>query len=449
MSVSLKFFVSMMLLSVVLLAATLGVSRWQFLTGFDAYVEQLEQGRLQRMANDLSEHYSLNETWGDDTPTVYFRLLWEVRPRGQRGRPRPHLQKERGAPHPTALFSKTGEFIAGDDLPSGRSVVVPVLWNGDEVGQLRSVPSGPPSRQAAQFSDRQAIVSWIVGLLAVFLAALTSLAFARAFARPITAGADAVQKLTDGDFSVHLASGSNDELGHLSRSINVLATILAKNRESQRRWIADVSHELRTPLAVLTAEIEALQDGVRKVTPDALDSLAQEAARIGRLVDDLYQLSVSDMGGLRYEFESVDLDECLDATVAALAPKDVDVEFISPGPTLVRGDSRRLEQLFRNLILNSMAYTDRPGQLRITVSHADGIDIDIEDSAPGVPEDMHQYLFDPLFRIEADRSRRTGGAGLGLAICRNIVDAHGGSITARPSDLGGLRVSIHLLKADL
>jgi two-component system sensor histidine kinase BaeS len=198
-------------------------------------------------------------------------------------------------------------------------------------------------------------------------------------------------------------------------------------------------------------------EGVRETTPEAVRSLHSEVMRLHRLVDDLHQLTLSDLGALTYRKESVHLVEVLadsvDACEADFDRKGITLDRDIPrglAPTPSFADRERLRQLFSNLLGNSLKYTDSGGRLVVRVRQADAmITVDLEDSAPGVPAGEIDRLFDRLYRVETSRSRTSGGAGLGLAICRNIVEAHGGTITASPSSLGGLlmRVSLPLEEA--
>jgi len=173
--------------------------------------------------------------------------------------------------------------------------------------------------------------------------------------------------------------------------------------------------------------------------------------RLNRLTDDLYQLSLSDQGALSYRKAAVDPLTILQADRDALSPefaaKHMTVNLIGQQepPLTLHADPDRLSQLFRNLLTNSMKYTDAGGRLDITVSRQEGtLVIEFADSAPGVPESALPHLFDRFYRVESSRSRNHGGAGLGLAICSNIVKAHRGSIRASASPLGGLLVRIEL-----
>jgi two-component system, OmpR family, sensor histidine kinase BaeS len=211
--------------------------------------------------------------------------------------------------------------------------------------------------------------------------------------------------------------------------------------------MADVSHELRTPLAVLRAQLEALEDGVRPLTRESLGALQAEVVSLGKLVEDLYQLALADIGALTYRKERIEIGEVLEQAAAPfaarLAERRLSMERKADPGLQVMADADRLAQAFRNLLENSARYTDPGGQVRIAARRdADRVVIDVEDSAPGVPADALPRLFDRFYRVEDSRSRANGGAGLGLAIVRSVVEAHGGTIDAGRSPLGGLRVSI-------
>jgi two-component system sensor histidine kinase BaeS len=213
--------------------------------------------------------------------------------------------------------------------------------------------------------------------------------------------------------------------------------------------MADISHELRTPLALLRGEIEAMQDGIRATDRAQLDKLHDTVLQFSRLVDDLYDLALTDAGALNYRKAVFDLAEVLQDAVAAAEPRlsqqklSLQCEIAPRLP--VFGDARRLRQVADNLLKNSRRYTDPDGEIRLTAWWAaKRIYLKIEDSAPGVDQATLSRLFDRFYRAEGSRARASGGAGLGLAICRNIIEAHQGDIVAKPSPLGGLQIVISL-----
>ena len=208
---------------------------------------------------------------------------------------------------------------------------------------------------------------------------------------------------------------------------------------------------MRTPLAILRGEIEAIQDGINQADAQTLASLHQEAVHLERLVNDLYDLSMSDNGALSYQKSRVNLTQVLQETLTVyhtvLQEKQLylDSQAIKPQAVWLQADSQRLHQLFKNLLENSLRYTDKPGTLQVaTYISPTYIEIVFQDSAPGVPPEALSRLFDRLYRVEGSRNRATGGAGIGLSICKNIVEAHQGSISAAPASLGGLAIRIKL-----
>lgn len=302
-----------------------------------------------------------------------------------------------------------------------------------------------------KFAERWQHILWSLALFSLPVTGLLSFLFARHLGKPIQALRNGTRQLTDGDYSLRMPLQGRDELGQLTHDFNKLAERLQQNEASRKQWIADIAHELRTPLAILRGEIEALQDGINQPDQQTLASLHQEATHLQRLVDDLYNLSMSDSGALSYRKEPLDIISLLRETLALhttqLQEQNLQTDTLGIGiePVLIQGDPQRLQQLFKNLLENSLRYTDKPGQLRISTHISNsGIDIRFEDSAPGVPDESLPQLFERLYRVESSRNRATGGAGIGLSICRNIVDAHEGTISATHSALGGLELLVHL-----
>jgi two-component system sensor histidine kinase BaeS len=352
------------------------------------------------------------------------------------------------------LDSNKRAIISRTEIPAG-SETKPLHFQGRVVGYLGLLPHGEISdERQLRFLKQQKNAFVLVAGVLVLLAAGLSLILAKRLIRPIRALAGATHDLASGRYNTRVPETSSDELGQLARDFNVLALTLEKNEQTRRQWVADISHELRTPLAVLRGEIEAIQDGIRQPTADSIRSLHGEVMRLNRLVDDLYQLSLSDLGALTCRKEELDLAELLTDVLAMYRDEFSDKGIritddipLKPEP-LVFGDPGRLHQLFANLLDNALKYTDSGGELAILLECREcQATIDFLDSSPGVPVNDLEKLFDRLFRVESSRSRKTGGAGLGLAICRNIVEAHSGNIVARHSPTGGLWIRITLPQA--
>src|SRR5690606_36622369 len=223
-----------------------------------------------------------------------------------------------------------------------------------------------------------------------------------------------------------------------------------QSEQARRRWVADISHELRTPLAVLQADIEALEDGVRPLDQQALGRLQQQTRRLTNLVNDLYDLSLTDIGALTYRKQSSDLLELLQELIVMMQPRfeNAGREFTAQLPSVdapVFGDPQRLHQLFLNRLQNSLNYTHAPGQGRMQMQReAEQLIITSEDTAPGADPSDHDKRCERLHRPGVPRTPATGGAGLGLTPCRNIVEAHERDIHIPDSELGGLTVTVTL-----
>jgi two-component system, OmpR family, sensor histidine kinase BaeS len=258
------------------------------------------------------------------------------------------------------------------------------------------------------------------------------------------------QRVAGGEFTARLALPEDAALQPLAVSVNAMAESLARLDGARRNWIAEISHELRTPLAGLVGEIEAMLDGVHPIDMAHVESLHRTCGRLTRLVDDLHELAMSYLRPLRCKFAPLDYAQLL----ADLSPyfisearkKGLELEVhCDTQQTTAIWDSARINQLLINLLSNSIAYTDAPGRIDVRVTPLDErVRIVIEDSAPGLSRDELAQVFEPLFRAEAARSRRSDGSGLGMKICRAIVDAHHGTIGVAGSALGGVLVRIEL-----
>jgi two-component system sensor histidine kinase BaeS len=220
---------------------------------------------------------------------------------------------------------------------------------------------------------------------------------------------------------------------------------------ARRRWIAEISHELRTPLTVLRGEIDALAEGIRPLTLEAVGSLREEALRLGAMVDDLHLLAMADLNALPCYFMECDalqltqrVQQRFDRRARAAG---IYLELTMPAENAlpVYWDSQRMEQVLANLLDNSLRYTDAPGRVRLTIQRQqERVLLLVDDSKPGVPAADLGRLFDPLYRSDSARGRHRAGSGLGLAICAALVRGHGGRITAAASELGGLSILVDM-----
>jgi two-component system sensor histidine kinase BaeS len=445
---------------------------WSFERGFERFIAARQQEQLDTLTARLADTFERDGGWQPlgQSPEAWVQVLLE-----SRHRPRPH-------PPPWERYARTGgtwppeiKATPSEDRPpplelrlmlldADRQVVVgrpdrvselslrPIRVGHATVGYLGVLP-GPTLEQIGElrFLEQQNEAFVLIALGMVALSAGLAWPLAHRMVRPLRAFTLASRELAAGRYETRIPVESRDELGQLARDFNDLALALEKNEHIRRQWVADISHELRTPLSVLRGEIEALQDGVRPLGRVAVDSLYADVMRLQRLVDDLYELSMSDLGALDYRKRQAEpaaiLIDDLEAFSREFRDKAIrlETENALSEPVTLSADPDRLSQLFRNLIRNTLRYTDPGGQLRVRVGReGKTLTLDFQDSAPGVPAADLPRMFERFFRGEASRSRAHGGAGLGLAICRNIVEAHGGRIAALPSPLGGVWVRVEL-----
>jgi len=477
-----KFGITHRLFLAILAAALLSllsmslIIQWSINRGFHRFVNDLEQNGLTRLAVVIEEKYSEKGSWDflRNDPGEWGRILAAALPDetlgppgGEVSPPPPDRPPDRGPspdagpppPHPPGgihmrffLLDEAKRPLVASAEINDHCQLKEIRHHNRIVGYLGLLPRREFSdERQLRFLKEQRSALALAAVSLLLVAGGLSLPLANRLVRPIRTLTEATGRLASGEFAVRVPVTSADELGQLARDFNSLALTLENNEQARRQWVADISHELRTPLAVLRGEIEALQDGIRKATPEAVTSLHGEVLRLSRLVDDLYQLSMSDIGAVTYRKEELDLSEVLGEALDLFRPEfarksiALRAELPSGREFPLFADRQRLRQLFTNLLENSLKYTDGGGALEVELERRDGHAlVHFRDSQPGVAKGELERLFERLYRVEGSRSRISGGAGLGLAICRNIVMAHEGGIEAFPSPLGGVWIRVDL-----
>ncbi len=485
-----KIFAAFLLTSFVVVVLMIGGMRYVVSRNFADYVNQTALDRLDALVEALATEYQRDQGWQQlkHRPEIWRNILRSVRPWREFGnRPPPETGEPAGPPLPRAhavhegtppgaedsrspleksaaplrrlprglsLFDDQKQHIAGwplrgaPDSYSLREITV----NGRIVGWLglykRESLSNP---LVVSFIKAQSLAFYAIGSGILLLAALVSFLLSKHLLAPIRQLTAGTRALTAFEFGAKIDVRTKDELGQLAADFNRMADTLKHFEAMRRQWIADISHELRTPLAILKGEIEALQDGVRNPTEENLASLQSEVNRLGKLVEDLHLLSLADTQNLLTRKDDIApldiLKEIITHYRSRLASRniDVDLELNIVRPVTLKGDADRLARLFINLLENTLRYTDSPGVLKIKALRTDSqLTISFEDTGPGVPPEAIGRLFDRLYRVDTSRSRELGGSGLGLAICKQIVEAHGGTIQAANASSGGLQIRIML-----
>lgn len=459
-----KILAVLILATTLAVAVTAGIVQWSIQRGFMQFVSEVEHDGVPRLVLALENEYAAAGSWEAlrSDPQRWRQLAasalysdavhtMELPPGGAAPPPPgmlpPHIARQFDR---RLLLADAGRRVIIGEGDMGDARIFPVRRNGDVIGYLGMLPQRQPSGDAQRHFLRQQYRTLLAAAgIVIAASALLSLFMARRMVRPLRDLALATRRLASGDYRARAPVASDDELGEVARDFNSMAQTLEKNEQTRRQWVADISHELRTPLTFLRSQVEALQDGIRQPTPESLAALHREVSRLGRLVDDLHQLSLSDIGAQTCRIADVALSRVIHQALSMFrtdfAGKEIALRVEAADDLAVSGDTERLLQLFANLIENSMKYTDPGGELSIRARRDGGwVVVDVQDSAPGVAEEELERLFERLYRVESSRCRATGGAGLGLAICRTIVGAHGGIITAQSSPLGGVWVRVEL-----
>ncbi|MFL6672565.1 MAG: ATP-binding protein [Massilia sp.] len=347
------------------------------------------------------------------------------------------------------LLDADGRYLAGRVPGHEANARRAITANGRTVGYLAVARVMRPSDAlAAAFLDQLKSSLWAIVVASLVLSALAAVILAAHFRKPIGRLAGGARALADGHFDTRLPVGRSDELGELAHSFNQLAQRLASMEQSRRQWVADTSHELRTPLSVLRAQLEAIEDGVRSADAGTVAAMLRQVLSLNKLIDQLYALARADVGALECQRQPLDLwalaIECGAAFADRLRAARLTLDTgPAPCPSLVAADPERMRQVFANLFENAVRYTAPGGQLALHArTHAGHLEIAVDDSAPGVPDEALQRLSERFYRADASRSRAQGGAGLGLALCQRILAAHDAHLAFSHSPLGGLRATV-------
>ncbi|MGJ8680308.1 ATP-binding protein [Paraglaciecola sp.] len=440
-----------------------GNNSWQNLEGNHSRFRQLISNQLKGSDFDSrqgrrppkrfdAELPDRNQSFRPDQP--------EYRP----GKPPPRGEK-RGPPPPEdgahyALLSFNKSLVAGKYLSELEYTTTPILVGEKTVGYLAvSKRHDLAEGYEVDFIQQQEHYLWLIGLVCMLLVVCVTFPLASHIVRPIKLITSGMHKLTQGDYQQSIQLKREDELGELSRDFNELALTLVENESTRKRWLANISHELRTPLAILRGELEAMLDQVRPMNSDNVGSAYDETKHLQRLIDDLNLLTSADIGGMQYRKSNQNLVTLirneLDKNSGYLSDAGITMHFSSSVENLdLYCDKTRLCQLFENIINNCVKYSSGSRlQVNLALISADRstqacekdlIQITFADDGVGVEEQHLPHLFEHLYRVDDSRNRQTGGSGLGLSICRHIVTAHQGELTASKSSLGGLAIIISL-----
>ena len=411
--------------------------------GFQRYLAAGEIASFSDLQEDLGRFYALQGSWEGVN-----NVLREsgVGPQGG------------GGGYFLRVLDANGDAVGGRGGQSRAiaefDVELPIMAGGVRVGTLLAEPAGGGSGRAGELylaSVNQAIL-WS-GLIAIVIALFLGLLLARRITRPLSQIAEATHALAAGDLSRQVPVTSEDELGRLANDFNQMAQALDLSETQRRQLLADTAHDLRTPIAVIRSHLEAMLDGVFPMTPENLAAIHEETLHLSRLVEDVRLLSLAETGQLPLEKKPVDLQELTSQVISAFAPlaeaDGIMLESELEEVPTIMADQARLHQVLANLISNAMRFAPQgyqdPPAVNVTLQQdANQVTIAIADNGPGLTAEQQARVFDRFWRSDTSRDRQGGNSGLGLAISKSIIEAHGGTITVNSTPNEGATFTITL-----
>jgi signal transduction histidine kinase len=288
---------------------------------------------------------------------------------------------------------------------------------------------------------------WIRPFIAAAISLLLVQVLARGMTSPLREMADTATAMANGERARPITATSNDEVGQLARAFNEMTAQLGEVDRQRRDLVANVSHELRTPIGALRAMLENLVDGVEPPDEDAMRTMLRQVERLSRLVAQLLDLSRLEAGTIPLQREDFAVADVLGAAAAEsrVHAPDVPVVVEAAADLVVDGDRERVHQVVANLLENAARFTPPGGAVSVLArGQRDEVCIEVLDEGPGIADGDADRVFERFYRADSARTSSSGGAGLGLAIARWIVDLHGGEIHAERRQPTGCRVVVTL-----
>lgn len=327
-------------------------------------------------------------------------------------------------------------------------------FSADQLMDLLADATDSPAEARLMFDEYVGRVVLIGAAVAVALGALMAMWLTRRVLRPLDRLAEATRAIAGGQLGTRVPPPADPELREVADAFNEMSASLERAEALRRSLVEDVAHELRTPLTSLRGYTEALADGVVEPTPEMLRTLHEEIERLTRLVEELDRVARTGAGAGPPRREPIDLlgvvRRALDLNGPELARRGIRGEIVL-GDDLppVVGDPDEVARIVGNLLQNATRYADDGGRVEVRLRREDRfVRVAVGNSGPEIPADEIDLVWERLYRVDRSRSRESGGAGIGLAIVREIVEAHGGRVGARSAD-GWTEVWVTLPLADV
>ncbi len=393
------------------------------------YEEQVDQFRFTRTERLIIRHYIERGTWVGVQPlieqmgTLYGRRVVLTSSSG------------------TVVADSQGELVGKQYQSAVPAKPLVPRGGGTPVGTLYILPNEADPTSAARLNKAINLFLILGGVLAIIVAVVVTIFMSRRILKPVRALTVATRQLAQGDFSHRVQFKDKGEMGELAQTFNSMAESLDRYEMLRRNMVADIAHELRTPVSHIRGQLEAIGDGL--IQPDAktFSSIYEESLLLGRLIDDLQELSLAEAGKLSLYRQTTDIVQLIQKTVDAVRAVattrgivlTIDLSGELP---LCDIDSQRIGQVLHNLLDNALTHTPRGGAITVAATHVNKfVEVSVIDTGEGIPPADLPNVFERFYRVDKSRARATGGSGLGLTIAKRLVEAHGGKVGVQ-SELG-------------
>jgi two-component system, OmpR family, sensor histidine kinase BaeS len=398
------------------------------------------------VAESASEFYAEFHTWDGIDNELFGTAFRRFRDDSRRQRTPFIIANADGViVKPSGSYNE-GDFASLGDLQNGS----PIWVNGKQIGTLMITLRSGFNEAELSYLERTNNTLLVGAGGAVAVAVLLGVLMSRQFLRPLAELTTAIENVKHGKFDQRVPVRTHDELGELASAFNQMGEELQRANKLRRQMTADIAHELRTPLTVISGYLEGLRDGSLQPTQARFDTLFQEAQLLKRLIEDLRTLSVADAGELKLVCQTIAPQDLLEQVVTSFTPladsQSVTLNIDSHDHLpLIDIDRDRMVQVLGNLVSNSLRFTPEYGTITLSAfSSDDNILLTIRDTGSGIAPEYLDNIFARFYRASESRQQSDSESGLGLAIAKSIVTAHGGHISAE-SELGqGTTITIHL-----
>lgn len=286
----------------------------------------------------------------------------------------------------------------------------------------------------------------VAGIVAAIVALILTRFFAKGLTTPLREMANLSSKIANGNYDVKIETTSRDEIGALAKTFNKMAKELQQTENLRRELIANASHELKTPLTALQAQLENLVDGVETPDVQKMQILLGQTEHLSALVKDLLDLSKLESGVTPLQLAPVNINSLLENVkqLTLQTSNETSIE-IDPTSAEIEGDYHRLFQVFTNIFTNSIKYAGQGSKIVCSFEILENsVAINIDDNGPGIKGNKKDLVFERFYRVDESRNLKEGGSGIGLAITKQIITMHNGTIAISDSQMSGLRIRIEL-----